>query len=48
MLDMVLRMWMAAALATMSITYGLHAVSEMRAAVSWLIHKDGRDQSTKP
>ncbi|MHC2422114.1 hypothetical protein ACVMB2_006025 [Sinorhizobium meliloti] len=49
MLDMVLRMWMAAVLATMSISYGLHSVREMRTAVLWFFnHKDGQDQSTKP
>ncbi len=48
MLDMVLRLWMAATFATMTIFYGLHFVSEMREAVSWYHQKDGLDQSTKP
>lgn len=48
MLDMVLRMWMAATFATMMIFYGLHFATEMREAVSWFYHRDGSDQSTKP
>jgi hypothetical protein len=48
MLDMVLRVWMAATFATMMIFYGLHFATEMREAVSWFYHRDGSDQSTKP
>lgn len=43
MLGLIFKVWMAATLATMSISYGLHSVRLVREAVQGFTHKDGLD-----